>query len=43
MSYGDSDMYITEADIQALRDGKVLFYHVQGEYGVFIKLKRDGK
>lgn len=34
---GNSYLIITEEDIQALRNGKVL-YHDDGEYGTFIEL-----
>lgn len=37
-SYGTTEVLITESDIQALRDSKVLYLNVQSEYDVFIKL-----
>lgn len=36
--WGNSFVTITEEDIQALREGKVLF-HFDGEYGTFIELE----
>jgi len=39
-SYGNSYCYITEEQIKALQDGKVL-HHDDGEYGIFIILKKE--
>ena len=36
-TYGNSYIRITEEDIQALRDGKVLFFE-DGEYGTFVRM-----
>ena len=36
--FGNNYFYITEEQIEALREGKVLYY--PGEYGTFIALKK---
>ena len=38
--YGNEDYEISEDDIKALKDGKILAAMISGEYGVFIKMKR---
>ena len=39
--FGNEDYEISADDIKALRDGKTLTAMISGEYGVFIKRKRE--
>lgn len=39
--YGNEDYEISADDIKALEDGKTLAAMISGEYGVFIKMKRN--
>ena len=39
--FGNEDYEISADDIKALRDGKTLTAMISGEYGVFIKMKRE--
>lgn len=41
-SWGNSFCYITEEQIKALQEGKVL-EHDDGEYGTFIILRNEGE
>ena len=39
--WGNEDFEISEDDIKALKAGKTLTAMISGEYGVFIKMKRN--
>ena len=39
--YGNEDYEISADDIKALIDGKTLTAMINGEYGLFIKMKRN--
>ena len=39
--WGNEYASISEEDIDALRNGKVIYMFVAGEYGVFIALRKD--